>query len=75
HFALDSFSSRVWIMRNFGEVNDLDGPSGSVHCVFRIVFAFVLVELENRIKMPWTSSFVNYSSKCVRLVVFFRVIL
>ncbi|KAG6594489.1 hypothetical protein SDJN03_11042, partial [Cucurbita argyrosperma subsp. sororia] len=42
---------------------------------FRIVFAFVLVELENRIKMPWTSSFVNYSSKCVRLVVFFRVIL
>ncbi|KAJ6893835.1 hypothetical protein NC652_027799 [Populus alba x Populus x berolinensis] len=25
--------------------------------------------------MPWTSSFVNYSRNCVRLVVFFRVIL
>ncbi|KAL6282594.1 PLASMODESMATA CALLOSE-BINDING PROTEIN 2 [Prunus yedoensis var. nudiflora] len=24
--------------------------------------------------MPWTSSFVNYSRNCVRLVVFFRVV-
>ncbi|EEF42693.1 conserved hypothetical protein [Ricinus communis] len=31
--------------------------------------------IEKDSNMPWASSFVNYSRNCVRLVVFFRVIL
>ncbi|KAF8410986.1 hypothetical protein HHK36_003525 [Tetracentron sinense] len=45
--------------------------------VFKLLFDVTLIdyfELKDSISMPWTSSFVNYSRNCVRLVVFFRVI-